>query len=884
VNYVVEKLIKIDSVRFFYLLGISRYLLKIMPGKTVIKKTAKASKTASKSSTKSSTSMGIKKSKAVPKANAAGSQKDPLVQKKTPAQLQAIYTRIKAIWDKSYWNRNTNDSMNMLKGCQEYLASGGVFTDSDWNKTIGVLTNDSYSYRGSGINNPDVLKTFVQLYRVCTVPDKFIPNLVAKSKSGDILTEYVRNHNMKIDLKFLVQFDKTIQDSLLTTEGINVEYDQKMLISVMGSSTDASGDEYDSDEDAEGDGDYTISDSVYKMIVDQRKVEVDSNFMKNVASEANQTTLEYITARGGVLDTDVMNRACRSSVDRLKKVRFILENKVQPEQKHFDSLIAATNASYHYRRGKRVRNYYYNNRNKNTEDNTRDCIEELIKVGYDFTYEDLLQCLEESVIIRDIERFNFDFDDKYMVICAEIGCYPYKVDVKPTMAILEAECGKGGNLSMVKKTYAQIKQTPSAKCMENACKHKNNIATIRFLQEKGGTFTVKCLENIADAVGNRTLELVVENFAKQVKEGKIKVSYEQDESGDTKNKATKSAKVSKTKTPESDESSDESENADEESDAPKADDADANQNIEDELDDLEEELIEEGVVVANITHFRPIPADFSLYTKVYEKVPKKMKTALKLNAKNKDMNFMDLIQAIILYCAEQKMLKETSIDIGKADFLKYQDVTTINIDDIQRWVYALVIEEEEEENEDAGETEDGGTGSEGGGDSEEEVVVVTKKTKAKARSRSKSKSKSTSKTVKGPGTGSKSKAPVRKAGAKKATAKKAGAKKAVAKKAVARKTKSKTKTADDVETEDTQLTTDSGSSNRAQPRKRVTNQRVKGTGAKKNVSKAAPKARAAKPKATAKRATKKAAPKRTMVKGKSKNSTGSGAGDDLVLF
>ena len=48
----------------------------------------------------------------------------------------------------------------------------------------------------------------------------------------------------------------------------------------------------------------------------------------------------------------------------------------------------------------------------------------------------MLKCLEKGIIIPNIERFNFKFDDQYMVICTGLGAYPYNVDVKPTMKIL----------------------------------------------------------------------------------------------------------------------------------------------------------------------------------------------------------------------------------------------------------------------------------------------------------------------------------------------------------------------------------------------------------------------------------------------------------------
>jgi hypothetical protein len=839
---------------------------KAAKAKTSASKVVKTTKTKSKSSSSSSKKVvkNTKSSKNEKSTMGNENAKEvvpdaPVVPRKTDAQLDAIFSKIDAVFKKSYWSRNTNDSISMIGWCTEYLTNGRVFTVDNYNTLDSVLM-DSYSYRSSGIQSHQVCAAFVEFYKKCDYPASRMPKIINKAKNLDLFKIYLEKNGNSITLEALIDIESPeLQAHAVQNDDITVEYDQTAFDKAFKTIKTV-------------DSTVTISPAVFKMIVDTRQVELTTDFVKMVAIYSDKETLEYVVVKGGMINANVLEAACKSTIDRKLKIQFILCNKVIPEKDHFDSILESTTDTYYYRGGKRQRNY--NRNHTNDEEDAKECIEELINSGYNFTYENMLECLRNSIILRNIERFSFKFDEKYMIACAKIGTYPYNVDIKPTMGILEAECDKGGNLTSVRKTYNQIKKTPSEKCMENACKYKNNIATIKFLKQKGCQFNAQCVQNIANAVGNRTLCLAVDGFVKQIKDGQTIVTNNPNATS-AKEKATKDKKVNKVKTDESDEDVSESESESNSEEIIEKTSLDAevkvDQNLENELEGLEDELIGEGVDTDNITHFKPIPTDFDLYTKVYDKLNAKMMKALKLNAKSKNINFMDLIILLVTYCSEQKMVKGTQIEIDEKmkDFLQYKDVTKVNMDDIQRWVYALVIEGSDNEGSDEGSDEgddseesDDIDGSGGGG-----VVKVT--TKAKSKSKSKTKTK----------------------------AKKAVPKRGAKAKAATKNKKVVKKTDTDTETEDTIATADSGASRRSQPRKRVANKRAtkpKAKATKAKVTKATKSKSTSKTKGgsatkktpvrrTAKKATK-PKPKRAMVKGKSKKEKSNVSEDDLVLF
>jgi hypothetical protein len=144
----------------------------------------------------------------------------------------------------------------------------------------------------------------------------------------------------------------------------------------------------------------------------------------------------------------------------------------------------------------------------------------LVEYGYALNYNDLLKLMEYGIVIKDYEKFNFEFDEKYLLLSTKLNFYPYKTFLKPTKKVLELACGHFDNLSKIKEII-KFGIEPTNLCLEKACGVKSNTLVIKLLLSKSLKLTPKCVENL-----KKTYPRDIDDYICKLTDGLIKTASE----------------------------------------------------------------------------------------------------------------------------------------------------------------------------------------------------------------------------------------------------------------------------------------------------------------------------------------------------------------------
>lgn len=153
-------------------------------------------------------------------------------------------------------------------------------------------------------------------------------------------------------------------------------------------------------------------------------------------------------------------------------------------------------------------------------------MEILIKHGYNVTKADILFGIQFSCEILNVSRFNIVFDQEILSECWKYDFYPnYPFNcITPEMVTLQKACNKRAK-SEISRIIKNHNLVPDQKCMENACKFKNNKPILDMLVGAGGKYTFKCIKNCASEMQSKeTIMLIINSFEKQYE--KEKQQYE----------------------------------------------------------------------------------------------------------------------------------------------------------------------------------------------------------------------------------------------------------------------------------------------------------------------------------------------------------------------
>jgi hypothetical protein len=154
-----------------------------------------------------------------------------------------------------------------------------------------------------------------------------------------------------------------------------------------------------------------------------------------------------------------------SNNETYEKITYFLDHKLIPNEKCFNASI------------ENFLDYRSLSHSKN--------INLLIQNGYKLTYRNVLDALKENIIINDVEKYEFNFDEEYYKICMSNGVIPpYKVSIKFPMYLFEDQFGKYNNFKMIKELIKIYKFTPNRKCLEKNMHLRESLQTLRFLVEK----------------------------------------------------------------------------------------------------------------------------------------------------------------------------------------------------------------------------------------------------------------------------------------------------------------------------------------------------------------------------------------------------------------
>lgn len=149
-------------------------------------------------------------------------------------------------------------------------------------------------------------------------------------------------------------------------------------------------------------------------------------------------------------------------------------------------------------------------------------MELLIKYGFVPTRNDIIYAIKLSKEIPNIDRFGIICDKEILELCWHYDFYPnYNfVDVTSEMISLQKLC-LTEKKAEISKLIKEKKIFPDDKCMENACKFKNNITTYKALENFGGVTTFNCVKNCAKEFRNNNFLIYLMNSFENIYKGEI---------------------------------------------------------------------------------------------------------------------------------------------------------------------------------------------------------------------------------------------------------------------------------------------------------------------------------------------------------------------------
>jgi len=236
--------------------------------------------------------------------------------------------------------------------------------------------------------------------------------------------------------------------------------------------------------------------------ISNQKVMPTTQCAKNAIIAHNNQMLNLLLNIGVHIDTECLMQACNNYNE--EAIRTLLDHKVEPNRSCFNALVQRCYGAYNSTRG--------DSESYNAQ-KVANLIELLINAGYQIEYEDVLQALQHSCYILNIERFKIKFDQKFLETCSAVNYYPYNLDIKPTMEIFYKECDRQSNFGTIKK-FISMGLKPDAECLHRASRHKQNKKVLEILITAGVKVDTVCLENMAADIGNAALTYLLKEFKK----------------------------------------------------------------------------------------------------------------------------------------------------------------------------------------------------------------------------------------------------------------------------------------------------------------------------------------------------------------------------------
>jgi hypothetical protein len=169
----------------------------------------------------------------------------------------------------------------------------------------------------------------------------------------------------------------------------------------------------------------------------------------------------------------------------INKIDFFLEKKVFPTKRLFNGICNFINMLY----------------GKMYISDMTGIVMLIINFGYEFTIDDVVMMLKKSLIITNIDDYDFDLRDKDLLdVTIKMDYNPYNIKLIYTDDLLEEKCNKRLNISDINIILKENKDLKlNEKCLENLCK-SSDLQTVKAVINKYDLKpNMKCVKNAIDS-------------------------------------------------------------------------------------------------------------------------------------------------------------------------------------------------------------------------------------------------------------------------------------------------------------------------------------------------------------------------------------------------
>jgi hypothetical protein len=337
------------------------------------------------------------------------------------------------------------------------------------NKLIGICFLRNYYER----SNNDIINKIVSL-------PNFIFRPFISKHFVYALPEHLVNYKNKYEIEFISSvlkyvtfkwFCETINDQIL-------DLSDNLLIQFMGcNSLSLYNNKYVSDVVNHNISDNNIiNDQITNLLITKNFFDEYSNMVKC----------------GKITPTEEhLNLLCSRSDSTISQIKFMLEHKLSPTNKSFNSL---------------MENHNYNFEN---------VIDLFINFGFNLTLKEVEEITFRKIIIPDFYKYDIVPSREIFDFCICENFYPdYFKNFELTEKDIEELFLYISNINGLIIFLKDRKIFLNVKCLENACKLKNNLDVIRYIIEEHGIIpNTRCLDNANDIKSNKdVIEYITSNI------------------------------------------------------------------------------------------------------------------------------------------------------------------------------------------------------------------------------------------------------------------------------------------------------------------------------------------------------------------------------------
>jgi len=189
--------------------------------------------------------------------------------------------------------------------------------------------------------------------------------------------------------------------------------------------------------------------------------------------------------------------------DLEKILNFLNENGSDPKLIQYDQI---TFDSYIYSR--------YRTESKNRTDCYTVIFNFLNENSVDISVDTFNKLMTKRILLKNPQKSGIDINDPLIKKhFYSINYNPYKVKFDSSIELLREQSNQSGNLTKIKTLCKEVK--PDIICLQNACRHKNNIHTVRyFIDVHKLKVDIDSLMNCMLNIGNTSTRYIIDGFRK----------------------------------------------------------------------------------------------------------------------------------------------------------------------------------------------------------------------------------------------------------------------------------------------------------------------------------------------------------------------------------